>query len=163
MSTFRYTCDVTRKKREKERETGVYFSRGLIPTERKDRVREGHKERQVLTGNGDEQEEYPRIHESADGEEAAAAAGWEGSPPVHHAPRRIAYLAWDVYRAPSSAPHAAMLANALTERSFSNSRASRPARPSLCSSLSTGVVLPRTYLSHRTRAANVLTRRCPAH
>lgn len=49
------------------------------------------KPRKVLTGNGDEQEEYPRIHESADREEAAAA-GWEGSPPVHHAPRRIAYL-----------------------------------------------------------------------
>ncbi|EFN73745.1 hypothetical protein EAG_03074 [Camponotus floridanus] len=55
-----------------------------------------HEERQVLTGNGDEQEEYPRIHESADGEEATAAAGWEGSPPVHHAPRRIADLAWDI-------------------------------------------------------------------
>lgn len=48
----------------------------------------------VLTGNGDEQEEYPRIHESADREEAAAAAaaaGWRGSP-GHHAPRRIADL-----------------------------------------------------------------------
>lgn len=55
------------------------------------------KPRKVLTGNGDEQEEYPRIHESGDREEAAAAvAGWEGSPPVHHAPRRIAYLVtWD--------------------------------------------------------------------
>jgi len=42
----------------------------------------------VFTGNGDEKEEYPRIHESA-GRGAAAAAGWEGSP-VHHAARRIA-------------------------------------------------------------------------
>lgn len=43
-----------------------------------------------LTGNGDEQEEYPRIHESAGREEATATASWEGSPPVHHAPRCIA-------------------------------------------------------------------------
>jgi len=44
----------------------------------------------VFTGNGDEEEEYPRIHESAD-RGAAAAAGWEGSS-VHHAARRIASL-----------------------------------------------------------------------
>lgn len=47
----------------------------------------------ALTGNGDEQEEYPRIHELAGRQEAAAAAaGWRGGSPGHHAPRRIADL-----------------------------------------------------------------------
>jgi len=45
----------------------------------------------VLTGNGDEQEKYPRIHESAGREEATAAASWGGSL-VHHAPERITDL-----------------------------------------------------------------------
>jgi len=48
MSTFRYTCDVTRKKREKERETGVYFSRGLIPTGKK-RPRTRRTQRETST------------------------------------------------------------------------------------------------------------------
>lgn len=63
-------------------------------------------EKEGLTGNGDEQEEYPRIHESAGREEAAAAAAaaaasWEGSP-VHHAPGGIADLDTRANTCPSS-------------------------------------------------------------
>lgn len=65
--------------------------------EHANRSRERERDRYVMvvrTGNGDEKEEYPRIHEPAGREEAAAAAAaaaasWEGSP-VHHAPKRIA-------------------------------------------------------------------------
>lgn len=119
-----------------------------------------------LTGNGDEQEEYPRIHESAGREEAAAAAAasWEGSP-LHHAPRCIAdpdtreitlllrsdSAAKTRTHQPIRAVTRGSLKNPCEQRAHGRARARAIRLAPNFTCVSTGSVLPRSnvLLSHR--------------